>query len=65
MPNDTGWGGKRKGAGGKSPYKAKGPRKQITIPLEYVKLVKRYVKEVDEKRYGEKEEAKESVPEDD
>ena len=55
MANLTGHGGKREGAGGKSPYKAKGPRKTIRIPVEYERLVLRYLKEIDELRYGKKE----------
>lgn len=56
MPKGDGRGGRRKGAGIPSKYKSKSPRKSLWVPMEYIRLAEKYVKELDEKRYGEDEE---------
>ena len=55
MANLTGHGGKREGAGGKRRFKSKSPGVNVWMPSEYKNLVLRYIKEIDEKRYGKKE----------
>ena len=56
MPKGDGRGGKREGRGRKPKYKSNSPRKNFWLPMEYGRLVERYVKELDEKRYGDDEE---------
>lgn len=63
MSNDTGWGGKRKGAGGKKKWLAPGKTVAIRVPEELAPYLLREAKRVDELRHGKKEDEIEEVSE--
>ena len=55
MTNDSNWGGLRKGGGRKPKYRSKSRRKNLIIPEEYEGPMRRYLEELDRKRYPDPE----------